>query len=89
MLNTGVWHLQQSSRRVLLCVDHQGGAVPEGQTVAQEDDQPHVSGEKAHDQTFSNPPVLCRGQVPVVPEEEEEEKEEELHTAAGMSRSFP
>lgn len=89
MLNTGVWHLQQSSWRVLLCVDHQGGAVPEGQTVAQEDDQPHVSGEKAHDQTFSNPPVLCRGQVPVVPEEEEEEKEEELHTAAGMNRSFP
>lgn len=88
MLKIGVWHLQQSSWCVLLCVYHQGGAIPEGQTIAQEDDQPHVSGEKAHDQTFSNSPALCRGQVPVVPEQKEE-KEEELHTAAGMNRGFP
>lgn len=70
MLNT-VLHLQQSSWCVLLCVHYQGGAIPEGQTIAQEDDQPHVSGEKTHDETFSNSPALCRGQVPVVPEKED------------------
>lgn len=62
--------LQQCSRRVLFSVHHQAGAVPEGQAVAQEDDQPHVSGEEAHDQTLPDAPALRRDQVPVVPVEE-------------------
>lgn len=87
MLNIEVCHLQQSSRRVLLCVHDQGGAVPEGQTIAQEDDEPHVSGEKTHDQTFSNSPALCRGQVPVVPLIEQDTKAEP-NTTIGINGRF-
>lgn len=63
-------HLQQGSWCVLGRVHHQRGAVPESQTIAQEDDEPHVPSEKAHDQTLSDSPALCGGQVPVVPGEE-------------------
>lgn len=72
MLNSEVWHLQQSSRCVFLRVHYQGGAIPKGQTITQEDDQPHVPSEKPHDETFPYSPALRGGQVPVVPEKEED-----------------
>lgn len=66
-------YLQQRSRCVLLGVDDQSGAIPEGQGVAQEDDQPHVPGEETHDQTLPDAPSLSPVQVPVVPSQHDKQ----------------
>lgn len=66
-------YLQQRSRCVLLGVNDQSGAIPEGQGVAQEDDQPRVPGEETHDQTLPDAPSLSPVQVPVVPSQHDKQ----------------
>ena len=59
-------YLKQGSGRVLQGQD-QARAVPEGQGVAEEDDEPHIAREEAHDQPLADPPALGQDQVTVVP----------------------
>ena len=66
-LSHGPRYLKQCPGRVLQGIEHQARTVPKGQRVAEEDDEPHVAREEAHDQPLPDPPALGGDQVLVVP----------------------
>lgn len=62
-----VLYLDQASRRQLLCVNDQLGAIPESQGVAEEDDAPQVALKHTNNRPLFDAPVLSLNKVSVIP----------------------
>lgn len=65
--SSGSKYLDKGSCCIFSFIQDKFGAIPEGQSITEEDETPHESSKESHHYPFSNSPTLCKHKIFLIP----------------------